>query len=212
MLRPAENLCYAERKQEGGNAVEQTDTAALRREKKAARQAIPPWEREQWNREIVHRIVESSAYRQAHIVMSYRAIRSEVDLRELDALARRQGKRMAYPCCISATEIIALEPWGPESWSQGRYGIWEPMVERSNRVAPQELELICCPCTAFDSQGNRLGMGGGCYDRFLPQCENAVIAAVAYELQWVERLEAAPWDHPMDWVFTERRTLDCQKP
>jgi len=46
-------------------------------------------------------------------------------------------------------------------------------------------------------------MGGGYYDRFLPRCEKAVVAAVAYELQRVDELEAEPWDVAMDVVFTE---------
>ncbi len=46
-------------------------------------------------------------------------------------------------------------------------------------------------------------MGGGYYDRFLPRCERAVIAAVAYELQRVDELETEPWDVAMDLVFTE---------
>ena len=110
---------------------------------------------------------------------------------------------MAFPYCISDTEMIALEPLGPESWEKGRYGIWAPVPSRSHVLPPDQLELVLCPCTAFDRQGHRLGMGGGYYDRFLPRCEKAVVAAVAYELQRVDELEAEPWDVAMDVVFTE---------
>ena len=59
------------------------------------------------------------------------------------------------------------------------------------------------PGLAFDRELYRLGRGGGYYDRFLPRCEKAVVAAVAYELQRVDELEAEPWDVAMDVVFTE---------
>lgn len=110
---------------------------------------------------------------------------------------------MAFPYCISGTEMIALEPLGPESWEKGCYGIWAPVPSRSRIIQPDQLELVLCPCTAFDGRGHRLGMGGGYYDRFLPRCERAVIAAVAYELQRVDELETEPWDVAMDLVFTE---------
>lgn len=183
--------------------MEKWEKCAIRTAKKQARKAIDPAQREQWNRKIVHSIVESAAYQHAALLMSYWAMGGEVDLRELHQLACQQGKRVAFPYCISDTEMIALEPLGPESWEKGRYGIWAPVPSRSHVLPPDQLELVLCPCTAFDRQGHRLGMGGGYYDRFLPRCEKAVVAAVAYELQRVDELEAEPWDVAMDVVFTE---------
>lgn len=183
--------------------MEKWEKCAIRRAKKQARKAIDPAQREQWNRKIVHSIVESTAYQHAALLMSYWAMGGEVDLRELHQLACQQGKRVAFPYCASDTEMIALEPLGPESWERGRYGIWTPIPSRSRVIPPDQLELVLCPCTAFDRQGHRLGMGGGYYDRFLPRCVHAVITAVAYEVQRVDELESEPWDVPMSRVFTE---------
>lgn len=176
---------------------------ALRWEKKRARQEIRLAERLAWNRAIVNRIMRHSLYRSAGVILSYRAMGGEVDLEQLHIIARQQGKRLAFPRCISATEMIALEPLGPESWQRGRYGILEPIPEHSNRILPEQLELILCPCTAFDRDGHRLGMGGGYYDRFLPVCHAGIVAA-AYEVQQVNCLEPEVWDVPMDFIFTER--------
>lgn len=192
--------------------MEKWEKCAIRTAKKRARKALDPVQRTHWNQQIVHKIVESTAYQTAACLMSYCAMGGEVDLKELHRLACQQGKRVAFPYCVSSTEMIALEPLGAESWEKGRYGIWVPVPSRSKVISPDQLELVLCPCTAFDRQGHRLGMGGGYYDRFLPRCVNAVITAVAYEVQRVDTLEAEPWDVPMSCVFTEaEQWLDRKK-
>lgn len=183
--------------------MEKWEKCALRTAKKQMRKAIDPEQRTLWDSRIVHNIVDNPTYQNAQILMSYCAMGGEVDLQSLHQLAHQQGKRVAFPYCISGTEMIALEPLGPESWEKGRYGIWAPILSRSHIIQSDQLELVLCPCTAFDGRGHRLGMGGGYYDRFLPRCERAVIAAVAYELQRVDELETEPWDVAMDLVFTE---------
>lgn len=183
--------------------MEKWEKCALRTAKRQMRKAIDPEQRTLWDSRIVHNIVDNPTYQNAQILMSYCAMGGEVDLHSLHQLAHQQGKRVTFPYCISGTEMIALEPLGPESWEKGRYGIWAPVPSRSRIIQPDQLELVLCPCTAFDRLGHRLGMGGGYYDRFLPRCERAVIAAVAYELQRVDELETEPWDVAMDLVFTE---------
>jgi 5-formyltetrahydrofolate cyclo-ligase len=73
-------------------------------------------------------------------------------------------------------------------------------------VPPEAIDLMICPCTVFDEMCNRMGMGGGYYDRFLAKCENAVVAAVAFEVQKAEQVPMAPWDKAVDLVFTEKKT------
>lgn len=141
--------------------MEKWEKCAIRTAKKQARKAIGREQRALWNHKIVHNIVDNPAYQNAQIFMSYCAMGGEVDLQALHQMAYEQGKRVVFPYCISDTEMIALEPLGPESWEKGRYGIWAPVPSRSHVLPPDQLELVLCPCTAFDRQGHRLGMGGG---------------------------------------------------
>ena len=46
-------------------------------------------------------------------------------------------------------------------------------------------------------------MGAGYYDRYLPRCARARVAAVAFKAQKAPYIPARPWDHPMDLMFTE---------
>lgn len=93
-----------------------------------------------------------------------------------------------------------------DGWQVGSFGILEPDPEKSALIAPDEIDLVLCPCTAFDEHGQRIGMGAGYYDRYLPQCSKASIAAVAFEAQKAERVLAEDWDYPMPLIFTEAAT------
>lgn len=173
----------------------------------AARKVIPPELREAYDRAIVERIANSDLWRQAKTVMSYIAVRGEPSLAGLEALAAQQGKRLCYPYCVSASEMKALYPAGADAWTKGRFDIPEPIPERSEIIPPEEIDLVLCPCTAFDEECHRMGMGAGYYDRYLTKCKNAGAAAVAYETQRISELPAEPWDVPMQSVFTEKRIV-----
>lgn len=192
----------------------------LRNESIRLRNAMSDSQRKARSLEIVRRILESDTFHKAKTVMSYRAIKAEVDLFELDEHAKLLGKRFVYPRCISTTEMIALYPVSDENWQRSSYGILEPSLESAIQVDAAEIDLVLCPCTAFDETGIRLGMGGGYYDRFLPLCRNATVAAVAFELQKTRRIQPEPHDRCMEMIFTDsviyftnpdQRTPNCFK-
>lgn len=174
-------------------------TDRLRREMRCARKALSRDTVEELSRRIVSKVEELPEYRPARIVMIYRAVQGEVSLELL------RGKVFAYPLCTGPGEMCALLPEGEGAWRTGAFGIPEPVRELSREIAPEEIDLVLCPCTAFDPDCRRLGMGGGYYDRFLLRCTKAKFIAVAYEFQRAEALEAQSWDIPMDAVVTEER-------
>lgn len=151
---------------------------------------------------IVEDIISSHFWREAKIILSYRAVGCEVDLSELDAYALKEGKKICYPLCTAPGEMIALLPDSPESWRKGSYGIPEPIRENSEEVTPGNLDLVLCPCTAYDKANHRMGMGGGYYDRYLPRCVRARVTAVAFRVQECESLAAEIWDVDMEHVFS----------
>lgn len=179
----------------------------LRRRCIAARKAIPPEQRRENDAAICERIAASPLWEKARTILSYVAVRGEPSLEGLEKIAAEQGKTLCYPYCVNECEMIALHPDGADAWRKGRFDIPEPVLERSETVPPESIDLVLCPGTAFDEQGHRMGMGAGYYDRFLPQCTGAAVASVAYEVQRLRELPHEPWDVPMGTVFTEKRTL-----
>lgn len=91
-----------------------------------------------------------------------------------------------------------------------RYRIPEPRRHFSELVPARWLDLLLMPLVAFDTDGNRLGMGGGYYDRTLSYfCHRHYwtrpkIIGLAYEFQRVGTIERMSWDVPLDAIVTEQ--------
>ncbi len=182
--------------------------SSLRKAGKEARKSLAPEERHEKSKKIVDRILESQEFAEANVIMIYKAFGGEVELDALEeAIAKNDkyvaSKSLVYPLCTSKTEMIALQPQGEDAWMSGSYGITEPVREKSVEVDPADIDLIICPCTSFDEECNRIGMGGGYYDRYLTKCGKTKIVAVAFEAQKAESIPCAEWDRPMQKVFTE---------
>ncbi|KJY94789.1 5-formyltetrahydrofolate cyclo-ligase [Pseudoalteromonas ruthenica] len=93
--------------------------------------------------------------------------------------------------------------------STNRYGILEPKLNCSHVCPVAQLDYILTPLVAFDSQGNRLGMGGGYYDRTLAQIpadrsQRPLLIGIAHQCQEVAQLPVASWDVPLDYIVTPK--------
>ena len=113
---------------------------------------------------------------------------------------------------------------GSGAWMSNRYGICEPVLPYGRRVPLRTLSAVFMPLTAFDAQGNRLGMGGGYYDRAFSFCggvargltgqasgRRPLLIGVAFSFQQVKHIKTSSLDVRMDYVVTEKGWLDCKK-
>ena len=175
-----------------------------RKAAQAARKAIPEDLRRQYNHAICMRIFQHPAIKDAKFIMSYMAFAGEVDLTELHSLLGNQGKKLCFPLCGENGSMQALYPRSENSWESGKYGIVTPVMEFSDVIEPDKIDLVLTPCVAFDSSRLRLGWGGGYYDHFLPRCPKAFSIAAAYEVQKVNQvISDHPWDAVLDAIATE---------
>ena len=186
------------------NEEVQLAKAAQRSRGIAARNALTPGQVRAFSRSICQNVLDSALYRQAGVLLSYRAVGHEADLSMLDRAARADGKTVAYPVCLPNGGMTAAVPLAPDAWVRGALGIWEPDLARAEEVLPGRIDLVLTPCAAFDRQNRRVGMGGGYYDRYLPQCTRAVAIGVAFSAQRVEEAAFdARFDVPLYSVVTE---------
>lgn len=168
------------------------------------RKSISGAQRERFDRAICERIAESAEFREASVLLLYKSFGGEVSVDAIADKARMLGKTVAYPFCVGAGVMLALAPDDDEAWEKGKYGIMSPVREHSRELAPEEIGLVIAPCAAFDSSRNRVGMGGGYYDRYLPKCVNAYTMLAAYEAQRVSEIQTEPTDFQVACVITEQ--------
>jgi 5-formyltetrahydrofolate cyclo-ligase len=92
-----------------------------------------------------------------------------------------------------------------------RFGIPEPTSKGRHIRPARHLDVLLVPLVGFDSTGNRIGMGGGYYDRTLAflnrrrQWRRPRLIGIAHECQRVAAIEPRAWDVPLQAVATERR-------
>ncbi len=141
-------------------------------------------------------------FKNAHKVMFYVDTGKEVRTRQAIKMALNMGKRVAVPKVIDC-DMIAVEIDSLSRLKPGKFGIYEPM--QNHEMPAKEIDLVVVPGVAFDNMGFRLGYGGGYYDRFLSGLRpNATKAAVAYEIQLVDKLPAEDHDIRVDIIVTEK--------
>ena len=194
-----------------GPADWQTKKAALREQARKAR--VAQKDKDAVSRTIVSAFMALPAFHAARTVLFYVDAGSEVRTRHQlpDALAT--GKRVVVPWCVVETnELELFHLTDISELVEGAYKILEPAEHLRHapgkRVAPEELDLVMVPGTAFDPRGGRMGQGKGYYDRLLARVRpDAPLVALAFDCQVFDEIPVAPHDVFMDAVLTETRHL-----
>lgn len=179
----------------------------LRRAMRAQRRALTPGEQADASQAVFRRLEASAPYRDARCVMAYIACRGELSLAPVigDLLAR--GKTLALPRCESPGVMTARRIRSADELRPGAYGIAEPGAD-SEIIAPETIDLILVPGTAFDRSGGRIGQGGGYYDRFL-QKTRARRMGVCHGFALMDRVPVQAHDQTMDDILTPEATISC---
>ena len=154
---------------------------------------------------ICARLLALPQLQKAGLILSYMPTYDEADVGELNRRLAEAGKHVCYPVTAGGGLMSAYEPESPDAFAEKRYGILEPVIERSRRIEPAAIDAIILPCVAFDHQLRRLGHGAGYYDRYLPLCKKAVKIAAAFSLQELEEVICDSYDVPVDLVVTEEK-------
>ena len=164
---------------------------------------------------IQHRLLVTDCYRDARVVVLYSPIQNEVatDLIATDAIA--SGKELFFPRLRRARESITVARVHDLSeLVAGAFGIREPATEgapaRPHRLAGA---MVVVPGLAFGPQGQRLGRGGGHYDRFLAALpREAITVGLAYSFQLLDRIPQESLDRRLQYIITESALIRVAEP
>lgn len=146
---------------------------------------------------IIRHLENSEEFRSAKTIMVYYPIHHEVNLMPL---VEKYGSEKVFLFPITHRSSIEVRPYeGTDKMKKGKFHIPEPQTP----AYTGRIDLILIPGVAFDKQGNRLGRGGGYYDRFLRHHGRSCQIGVAYEFQLQSRsLPHNRLDHRVDKVIT----------
>jgi 5-formyltetrahydrofolate cyclo-ligase len=186
---------------------------ALRREMRRRRRALTPLAQQQAASALARQLGRHPLFLRSRHIAFYLPNDGEMDLTPLIARAQAMGKRCYLPVLSPLYHNrLWFAPYHPESpLLLNRFGIPEPAADWSMMRPAWSLDLVLTPLVAFDEGGNRLGMGGGYYDRTLAYLNRRRhwrkphLLGTAYSFQQVETLPHAPWDVPLHGIATETR-------
>ena len=155
---------------------------------------------------VCDRICALTVYQSAQHIAAYFAVNGEIGLAPLIDRALSQGKKIYLPNLDK--RALRFAPYDSDQKMRiNRFKLPEPDVSDDEMLGPSEVDLVLAPLVVFDADGNRIGMGGGFYDRSFafrkdPECRSPLLIGVAYEWQKVEQLDPEDWDVPLDMVVT----------
>lgn len=183
---------------------------ALRTQARAARRGLDEARRLEAAQALRVHLLARGEITGARRLAAYLAAGSEIDpLPTLEALQAQQIE-IYLPHIQHAQPGMHFAHWNGDlhHLKPNRFGILEPMVETSELLGADQMDVILLPLVAFDRRGHRLGSGAGYYDRALAlrarRPAPPLLIGVAHACQELEAIPAEPWDIPMDAVATEQ--------
>ncbi|QLB19493.1 5-formyltetrahydrofolate cyclo-ligase [Mannheimia granulomatis] len=175
----------------------------LRQSMRLKRQALTSKQQLQAAQSIIPQAISLIESYQASHIAFYLPFNGEISPQPLMEQLLAQGKKLYLPVLhpFTSGQLLFLNYNCKTSLKMNRLGIQEPVLDVRNVLLLPELEMIFTPLVACDKAGNRLGMGGGFYDRTLAQTKNVISVGLAHQCQQVEQLPIESWDVPLDHII-----------
>lgn len=191
----------------------------VRKKAVETRDSIDEESRQQKSEEIAKKILEADWFKEADIVLSYHAFRSEVEVDALNRAVLTQGKKLYLPkTYVKEKQIRFFEITDFSKLKRGYQKIWEPTGEEpefSFETVKEEQKkvLMIMPGTAYDARGYRMGYGGGYYDRYLNAHEaewkmiDFMTVFAAFSEQKMILIPGERYDVKPDVIVTEKEIM-----
>jgi len=150
----------------------------------------------------VQPLIDSLVSRNVSIFQPYN---NEIDTNDLINFLFSKRIPISLPCIIEESNQMIFREWkNGDELIKGKYGILEPS-EKNKVIIPS---VLFVPLLAFDDNGNRLGYGGGYYDKYIEDLENkenmVLKVGVGYSFQKIHEVPNNSMDKKLNWILTEK--------
>lgn len=174
------------------------DKIALRKLIRAQKREMTRDMVEQASSDLARQFLATDAYQNANTIYGYLPYNQEVRTVPILEQALKDGKKVAVPKVYGDTmRFIYLDDLSQVAPSD--MGIPEPVADEP--VAADQTALVLMPGLAFDKKGNRMGYGGGFYDKFLAEEPDHPTVALCYGFQMVDAIPTDDYDIPVNLVL-----------
>ena len=151
------------------------------------------------------RLIESDYFIRAKSVAVYLPINNEVQTEMIIVACFEMNKKIFLPrLCSTDLNFLALKP--DSQFQKNKFGI--PEICNSEAEIAEHIDLMICPGIAFDSKKNRVGYGGGYYDRYLTSASYNHLGMLGFSMQKTESISVDSFDIPMEFILTENGFLN----
>ncbi|MFC1588990.1 5-formyltetrahydrofolate cyclo-ligase [Pseudomonadota bacterium] len=182
------------------------DSNQLRHYKREQRRKLNPEQQARHAEQLAELILQQTTFIRHQKIAVYLANDGEIDPAHIVNHAWDQGKQVYLPVLSAHENSLLFAPFETETpLCRNQFGIDEPNIAPEHWLKAEHMDLILLPLVAFDEQANRMGMGGGFYDRSLANIREhkTQLIGLAHEVQKVEQLDVQNWDVPLDAIATE---------
>jgi 5-formyltetrahydrofolate cyclo-ligase len=178
----------------------------IRNQIRQRRRALTSEQQNNFALQTAERIATHPRIQAAHSIAAFLSFDGELDTRPLIERLWQQAKQVYLPVLhpFSPGNLLFLR-YAPETpLVNNRFNILEPQLDVRNVLPVESLDVVLTPLVAFDSSGQRLGMGGGFYDRTLQNWQQLgpYPIGLAHDCQQVEQLPVEHWDIPLPEIIT----------
>ena len=186
-------------------STQQTLRNQLRQQIRKTRANLTALQQQQAEDSITQQALALIEERNAQHIALYISFDGEISTEKLIKILWMQGKQVYLPVLhpFNPNHLLFLRYLPEIPMLKNKFGIWEPKLNVQNVLPLKELDILFTPLVAFDKQGNRLGMGGGFYDRTLQNWRNSsfIPVGLAHQCQQVEQLPTEVWDVPLHQIL-----------
>lgn len=180
----------------------------IRQQVRTARRLLSPQQQTTDAHKLLQRLIKLEKVQRANSIAISLAFDGEIDTRPFINWCWKNSKQVYLPVVhpFNKGHLLFLHYNTDTEMVTNKYGISEPKLNQLQVCPISQLDIIFTPLVAFDQQGNRIGMGGGYYDRMLApwfeQQTGPYPIGLAHDCQLREKLPIEPWDVPLPEIIT----------